>query len=182
MATAALLGGTSVLAAVQPGLYFDVDAASPGQPVTLFSAADYIVCWSPGTEENVLVDRSVYLAPTSVKVATASDRALVAVTGVWSEHDGALLFEFRTPPVPSGGYLAWIECSEGMLDVSAVPLHVRAGVPATDADVLTSSPGSGWRIAIPVLLGTITLVALMTPAPMGARRRSRRQPSWAVDG
>jgi hypothetical protein len=177
VAAAALLEGTSVLAAVQPGLYFDVGASIPGQPVILFSAADYVVCWSQGSEENVLVDRPVYLAPASVKVTTPADRALVAVAGVWSEHDGALFFKFHTPQVPSGDYLAWIECSEARLDVSTVPLQVRASAPATDANTLTAKPDSGWRVAIPALLGFIVLVAIVNPSRKGPRWWSRQRHS-----
>jgi hypothetical protein len=161
----ALLMAAPVLAAVEPGLYFDTSDASPGQRVLLFSAADYIVCWVTGAEEQAMEDRAVYLAPADARVSGQGDRDLTRVGGTWSERDGALFFSFVVPRLAAGSYLGYVACDDGTLDVSARSLRITA-TPSTDA----TAPAATSRGAVP---GAILAVAGLLACLAGARRFGR---------
>ena len=143
LAVAALTPPTA-LGAVEPGIYFDPERADIGDRVTLFSAADYVVCFSldakPAPE-----DWPVYLAADRIEDPGVDD--LVLLRGTWSsESDGAVSFGFTVPQVEPGPYRGYIECADGRLDRSTSDLTVGESPPATDAGSIAGdgSAGSSW--------------------------------------
>ena len=151
------------LAAVEPGIHFSPESARIGDPVTMHSASDYIICFVPpsGDEEHILPpDDSAYLAPATI--ATPSEDDLIPLTGSWSWANERMEFHFTVPRLLAARYRGYVDCPDGRLEPSLSTLQVIGIGPATDSIAAPTSPLPPWPAAVFAGLAAFVLALRMS--------------------